>query len=126
MHLHGHNFWVVAAGTGEWNGTVTRPRNPQRRDTQIIGPRLRTADGLAYVVLDFLADNPGIWPFHCHVAWHVSDGLYVNIMASCCYSREPRSGANCEIGTTGFDYEGKTGPIHYGADLQRLGRVQRS
>ncbi len=31
-------------------------------------------------MLQFNADNPGVWPFHCHIAWHVSSGLYVNIM----------------------------------------------
>ncbi|EXJ66009.1 uncharacterized protein A1O5_10986 [Cladophialophora psammophila CBS 110553] len=80
MHLHGHNFWVVAQGTGEWNGTVTRPHNPQRRDTQMLERGIPTETGMSYIVLDFQADNPGVWPLHCHVAWHVSDGLYVNIM----------------------------------------------
>ena len=31
-------------------------------------------------MIDFLANNPGVWPFHCHVAWHVSDGLSMNVM----------------------------------------------
>jgi hypothetical protein len=25
-------------------------------------------------------DNPGVWPLHCHIAWHVSGGLYVNVL----------------------------------------------
>lgn len=33
-------------------------------------------------MIDFLADNPGVWPFHCHVAWHISDGLSMNVMVS--------------------------------------------
>lgn len=37
MHLHNHNFWVVAEGVGEWDGTVDNV-NPQRRDTQILRP----------------------------------------------------------------------------------------
>ena len=85
MHLHGHNFWVVAQGTGRWNGTITRAHNPQRRDTQLIdagNPAKLEPGGESYIVLDFIADNPGVWPFHCHVAWHVSDGLYINIMVS--------------------------------------------
>jgi FtsP/CotA-like multicopper oxidase with cupredoxin domain len=82
MHLHGHNFWVVAQGTGKWDGTVTRHENPQRRDTQLldVGNPYDPAGGASYIVLEFVADNPGVWPFHCHVAWHVSDGLYINIM----------------------------------------------
>jgi FtsP/CotA-like multicopper oxidase with cupredoxin domain len=82
MHLHGHNFWVVAQGTGKWDGTVTRHENPQRRDTQLldVGNPYDPAGGASYIVLEFVADNPGVWPFQCHVAWHVSDGLYINIM----------------------------------------------
>lgn len=78
MHLHGHNFWVVAEGVGEWNGTVNSI-NPQRRDTQIL-QAAETGTGPGYLVLEFNADNPGVWPFHCHIAWHVSSGLYMNIM----------------------------------------------
>ena len=77
MHLHGHNFWVVAEGVGQWNGTANTI-NPQRRDTQMIQPA--EGDQPGYLVLEFNADNPGVWPLHCHIAWHVSSGLYVNIM----------------------------------------------
>ncbi|KAI9766480.1 MAG: hypothetical protein M1839_004901 [Geoglossum umbratile] len=74
MHLHGHTMFVLATGVGAWDGTITNPSNPLRRDTQQVLP----LGGFA--VLQFDADNPGIWPFHCHIAWHVSGGLYVNIM----------------------------------------------
>ena len=30
--------------------------------------------------MQFDTDNPGVWPFHCHVAWHTSGGLYANIL----------------------------------------------
>jgi hypothetical protein len=30
--------------------------------------------------VQFVTDNAGVWPFHCHLAWHVSAGLYVNIV----------------------------------------------
>lgn len=33
-----------------------------------------------HIVLQFQADNTGVWPFHCHVAWHVSGGLYINLL----------------------------------------------
>lgn len=33
-----------------------------------------------HIALQFEADNPGVWPFHCHVAWHVSGGLYINLL----------------------------------------------
>jgi hypothetical protein len=34
------------------------------------------------MVFQIDADNPGMWPFHCHIAWHVSGGLYMNILVS--------------------------------------------
>ncbi|KAK4160889.1 Cupredoxin [Cladorrhinum sp. PSN259] len=78
MHLHGHDFWVVAEGVGKWDG-VAKLKNPMRRDTHILRPGDRSI-GPGYVVIDFVTDNPGVWPLHCHLAWHVSAGLYVNIL----------------------------------------------
>jgi Multicopper oxidase len=26
--------------------------------------------------MQFDADNPGVWPFHCHIAWHLSQVRY--------------------------------------------------
>jgi FtsP/CotA-like multicopper oxidase with cupredoxin domain len=73
MHLHGHNMQVLSVGPGTWDGTITRPANPQRRDVQLL-------PASSHLVWQIDADNPGVWPFHCHIAWHVSGGLYVNIM----------------------------------------------
>ena len=73
MHLHGHNFNVLAEGVGAWDGTIEHIENTQRRDTQLL-----QAQG--YLVIQYNTDNPGVWPFHCHIAWHVSAGLYVNMM----------------------------------------------
>jgi len=33
-----------------------------------------------HIVWQITADNPGAWPFHCHIAWHVSGGLYATIL----------------------------------------------
>jgi FtsP/CotA-like multicopper oxidase with cupredoxin domain len=73
IHLHGHNFYVLAVGTGTWDGTITNPTNPLRRDVEIL-------PGAGYLVMQFEADNPGSWPLHCHIAWHVSAGLYVTVL----------------------------------------------
>ena len=80
MHLHGHNFWVLASGNGEWDGAIhtADPTNPLRRDVQMVNPAETGSNG--YAVIAYETNNPGIWPFHCHIAWHVSAGLYANIM----------------------------------------------
>ncbi|KAI0178702.1 putative multicopper oxidase [Hypoxylon sp. FL1284] len=51
-----------------WDGTIVNPENPQRRDVQMLLPG-------HYVVIQFKLDNPGIWPLHCHIAWHLSGGM---------------------------------------------------
>ena len=76
MHLHGHNFNVLAEGTGTWNGVITHAQNTQRRDVQLVQGGSATDPG--FIVLQYDTDNPGTWPFHCHIAWHVSAGLYIN------------------------------------------------
>ena len=80
MHLHGHNFNVLAEGTGTWDGTITHIQNTQRRDVQILQPAAVVNGAIvpSYLVVQYNTDNPGVWPFHCHVAWHVSGGLYIN------------------------------------------------
>ena len=49
MHLHGHNFQVLAEGFGDWNGSLAHPHNPQRRDVQLIpgsrGTTINAVDG---------------------------------------------------------------------------------
>lgn len=76
MHLHGHNMYVLNEGVGTWDGSsIVNSGNPQRRDVQLMQP-----DG--YVVVQYDAVNPGVWPFHCHIAWHVSGGLYINLVVS--------------------------------------------
>ncbi|KAI0550476.1 multicopper oxidase-domain-containing protein [Xylaria curta] len=79
MHLHGKSdFWVLAEGFGDWDGAITNSLNPQRRDSQQLAPG--TVNEPAFIVIQWETDNPGIWPFHCHVSTHASAGLYVNIL----------------------------------------------
>lgn len=78
MHLHGHaNMYVLNTGKGTWDGeTIIRPENPMRRDVQVVQPK-------GYLVVQFDMDlNPGVWPLHCHIVWHSSPGLLINIVVS--------------------------------------------
>ena len=77
MHLHGHDFHVLAEGFGTWDGTVTNPENSARRDVHIL-PSAQDATTPSFMVIQYTQDNPGVWPFHCHLAWHVSSGLFLS------------------------------------------------
>ena len=78
MHFHGHNIQVLSEGPGAWDGTITRVDNPQRRDVQLISPGAPGSP--SHIVIQWNADNPGVWPFHCHIAWHLSAGLYMTVV----------------------------------------------
>ncbi|KAG0647818.1 Cell surface ferroxidase fetC [Hyphodiscus hymeniophilus] len=80
FHLHGHNFQAIARSEEEAgdfdarNATQTDyPLTPMRRDTFVLYP-----DG--HIVLRFQADNPGVWLFHCHIEWHVDQGLIATMI----------------------------------------------
>ncbi|KAJ2368016.1 ferroxidase fet3 [Coemansia sp. RSA 2607] len=70
FHLHGHDFQMIERGPVPYDPTYNpRPKSPPiRRDTVII-------PSMEYVILRFRADNPGAWLFHCHIDWHMLDGL---------------------------------------------------
>ena len=58
----------MAEGFGQWNGTRNgNADNPQKRDVQLMPPG--SPDVPAFLVIEFVLDNPGVWPLHCHIAW---------------------------------------------------------
>lgn len=61
MHMHGHNMYVLAEGTGTWDGTIVNGGNPQRRDVHLL-PIAPSTTVPSYIVIQFDADNPGVWP----------------------------------------------------------------
>ncbi|KAJ9423222.1 multicopper oxidase-domain-containing protein [Fusarium oxysporum] len=76
MHLHGFNMYVLHEGPGSWDGTIINRHNPQRRDVVQIR-------GNGHLVIQFDAgENPGVWPFHCHIAWHVSAGFLTQFLTN--------------------------------------------
>ncbi|KAJ2902943.1 multicopper oxidase [Zalerion maritima] len=84
MHLHGHDFLVLGKSepydnpfstdatvrtfdAGADSGSLNLD-NPTRRDVTML-------PGLGWLVIAFRTDNPGAWVMHCHIAWHVGQGL---------------------------------------------------
>lgn len=78
FHLHGHAFQVIYRGEDYTDEDEPVPYNaeeddhfpdyPMMRDTVYVRPQ-------SSFVLRFKADNPGVWYFHCHIEWHLSQGL---------------------------------------------------
>lgn len=67
MHLHGHDFHVLAQGAGLYNDSIPLNLvNPPRRDTAIMPHDPANGQG-GYLVVAFKSDNPGAWLMHCHI-----------------------------------------------------------
>ncbi len=62
MHLHGHNFAVGGAG-----GPL--------KDTAVALP-------MRELKLDWVADNPGSWAYHCHNVYHQEAGMMRRVEVS--------------------------------------------
>ena len=60
MHLHGYTFKVVRIDGKLIDGAF--------RDTVLVMPHSK-------ITVQFVADNPGKWMFHCHVAYHMAGGM---------------------------------------------------
>jgi FtsP/CotA-like multicopper oxidase with cupredoxin domain len=64
MHLHGHEFQVVAINDQQFPGAV--------RDTVLVPPQAR-------VLVAFDANNPGRWALHCHLLYHLDAGMFTTV-----------------------------------------------
>jgi FtsP/CotA-like multicopper oxidase with cupredoxin domain len=67
MHLHGHHFQVTGIDGEPVAGAI--------RDTVLvpIGGR---------VEITFDADNPGVWPLHCHNLLHMATGMMTEVVVA--------------------------------------------
>jgi FtsP/CotA-like multicopper oxidase with cupredoxin domain len=78
IHLHGHDFYVLAQSTGIYTTSSTiSTNNPPRRDVAML-------PGSGYMVIAFLTDNPGAWLLHCHIGLHAAMGFALQFI-----EREP-------------------------------------
>jgi len=80
IHLHGHDFYILAQGTGLYNsGIALNLENPPRRDVAMMPWNPAQGQG-GYLVIAFYTDNPGVWLMHCHIGWHAAMGFALQII----------------------------------------------
>ncbi|PVH70990.1 multicopper oxidase [Cadophora sp. DSE1049] len=75
IHLHGHDFYIIAQGTGTYDASTVSLTldNPPRRDVAML-------PSSGYLVMAFETDNPGAWLMHCHIGWHTSEGFALQLV----------------------------------------------
>ena len=105
IHLHGHSFFVAKIAYPEytWDGVIKTvntdltlpdcgppswtsgtPADIEVNDRTIRKDTITVPAG-GYVVVEFLADNPGWWFLHCHIDPHnlKGMGIAVNVLPEC-------------------------------------------
>ena len=75
IHLHGHDFAILAQSEQPYKASTVKINrdNPPRRDVALLPVN-------GYLIIAFKADNPGVWLMHCHIVWHASSGLALQIL----------------------------------------------
>ncbi|KAI8147901.1 Cupredoxin [Fennellomyces sp. T-0311] len=90
-HTHGHSFWEIAYGQGMYNETadadVRNVPTPFLRDVTLVYPvedlaieyaaKPGAVLGCGWNKIRIIADNPGIWPIHCHNTPHMIMGMMI-------------------------------------------------
>ncbi|KAH7627774.1 multicopper oxidase-domain-containing protein [Sordaria sp. MPI-SDFR-AT-0083] len=107
IHLHGHDIMILGSSpplanplaetqVREYNPNTDKStlkgNNPPRRDTTML-------PAWGWLLVAWRTNNPGVWIFHCHVGWHVSQGLGVQILERLDALRDGGGGQLSEIGT---------------------------
>ncbi|KAI5056285.1 hypothetical protein GOP47_0028103 [Adiantum capillus-veneris] len=94
-HMHGHDFWVLGYGDGAFDPTL----HPQTFN--LINPPLRNTVPLypyGWTALRFIADNPGVWSFHCHLEPHMHMGMTIIFAEGVEYlTTPPKSTLGCGL-----------------------------
>ncbi|CAF5126200.1 unnamed protein product, partial [Rotaria sp. Silwood1] len=91
MHMHGHKFWIHSYGTEMYDSAkniLPNIHDPVLRDSLMV-----YASSYAYYVSDrnvtnhrkpcgwaklrLIANNPGLWMFHCHIGAHSFMGMNI-------------------------------------------------
>lgn len=108
FHLHGHVFQLIERHDAvsdddpfvhfDADNHTAYPEYPMMRDTAYVREQ-------ANMVLRFKADNPGVWFFHCHIEWHLEQGLALvfveapeEIQANASQQLTADHISNCQVG----------------------------
>lgn len=93
-HLHGHDFWVLGYGEGKFTKEDDKKfnlRNPPLRNTAVVFP-------YGWTALRFVANNPGVWAFHCHIEPHLHMGMGTVFAEGVHYLKTvPKQGLGCGL-----------------------------
>jgi iron transport multicopper oxidase len=71
IHFHAHSFWCL--GTSDYFPAPRPDGNYMRRD-------VISVPAAGWALIRIVADNPGVWAFHCHIDWHMAAGMMATLI----------------------------------------------
>lgn len=76
FHMHGFKFWILDGGKGyfDWD------KYHNTTYTNAINRDVFQVDKFGWALVRTVFDNPGVWPLHCHVAWHIVSGMMMEFV----------------------------------------------
>lgn len=85
VHLHGFSYRVVGMDRSDkvmsaelFREMDTRGEIDRKRSRAPFKDTVAIPNG-GYTIIRFVADNPGVWFFHCHLAFHVEIGMALSL-----------------------------------------------
>ncbi|KAI4388043.1 hypothetical protein MLD38_000416 [Melastoma candidum] len=72
MHMHGYSFYVIGSGYGNFDNE-TDPLSYNLDDPPKVNTFPVPKNG--WLAIRFVAKNPGVWLWHCHLDRHLSWGM---------------------------------------------------
>ncbi|KAI1821879.1 multicopper oxidase-domain-containing protein [Xylaria intraflava] len=91
FHLHGAKMWLLGAGHSYFPGYEALGFLPEGKgllnssNRTVIGNPIKrdtiTVEGFGWSLVRFVADNPGVWLFHCHTIWHSEAGMGMQFLS---------------------------------------------
>nr|POE77697.1 laccase-1 [Quercus suber] len=91
LHLHGYKYFVLGQGHGYpaqidvANGINPENLAPMYNSLDLTNPLRRdtaSVEAFGWLLIRVVADNPGIWPLHCHLSWHTEAGLLMQLLTN--------------------------------------------
>jgi hypothetical protein len=107
IHIHGHTFRV----TGTMAGRYPYPPSGRRRRAGAVGS---TRD------IEFVADNPGDWAFHCHKSHHTMNAMGHGIPNTLGVDQSAGGEAESAALVPGYMPMGETGMAEHAEHAQHM------
>ena len=108
IHIHGHSMWVTATDGGKI------PQSAQWPETTALIPVGATRD------VEFIADAPGDWAFHCHKSHHTMNAMGHSIPNTLGASQQQLEEKIREL-VPGYMAMGETGMAEHSEHITHMG-----